>query len=65
MNKFTCYVFFKSETKNYNLQNHTTFQTEERLVNLVRRGDHFIGLSTYYFMMVYCTVALTRTSCRS
>ena len=46
----------KTNNKNYfltvqfffNLQNHPTFLSEERLVNLVRGGECFVGLSTVY-----------------
>ena len=35
----------------YNLQNHPTFYSAERLVNLVRRRELFVGLSFYYCML--------------
>ena len=34
-------------TVHYNLQNHRTFHSEDRLVNLVRRRERFVGLSSY------------------
>ena len=40
----------------YNLQNHHPFPTEGRLVNLVRRRQSFVSLSSYQFMKAfYCT----------
>ena len=37
----------------YNLQNHPTFHSDERMVILVRSREHFVGLSSYYFMSFY------------
>ena len=38
----------------YNLQNQPTFPSEERLVNLARGRECFVGLSTvYYYYQVF------------
>ena len=37
----------------YNLQNPPTFHSEERLVNLARGRECFVGLSIYTVLLVY------------
>ena len=37
----------------FNLQNHHTFHSEERLVNLEKGREFFIGLSILYTVLVY------------
>ena len=64
--------FVKLKTKNnlltvhifFNLQNHPTFQTEERLVNLVNGRECFVGLLysvqylRSYILLVYDVISL-------
>ena len=58
MTNLNSMIFFIKKFKNsltvhifYNLQNHSTFHSVERLVNLVRRRECFVGLS---ILLVYC-----------
>ena len=49
----------------FNLQNHPTFQSEERLVNIVSLRECFIGLSTVYYWFMdtsYTVQALNSTA---
>ena len=54
MNKLKLNAFLNHKQKYYidctnfsNLQNHPTFHSEEKLVNLVRGRECFVGLSSY------------------
>ena len=67
MNKLKFKVLLKIKIKNknnntstvkifYNLQNHPTFHSEERLVNLAKRSECLVGLS---LLLVYSMAPVT------
>ena len=48
--KFNHFLKTKNKKKNFNLQNHPTFHSDDRLVNFVREREFFVGLSILFYL---------------